>query len=255
MDSKSSIVSLKGVDFTINKKIILKDLSLDLQKGEILSILGASGSGKSTLLKTILGTLRPNCGQIVLFGKDLSKIKSNEKEAIRKNIGMAFQQGALFDFMTVRENILFAIQNMTKLTSEEAEKRTIALLKQVNLPQDVLNQIPSELSGGMKRRVGIVRAVVSDPQLFLLDEPAAGLDPVTSTVVIEMIKKMLVHLKATMVCVTSNVDVAFRFSNEVAILHDGKIIGKGNREELLALNNEWLTKFLTIRTKDYHPAA
>src|SRR5690606_11022221 len=137
----------------------------------------------------------------------------------RKKIGMAFQQGALFDFMTVRENILFAIRNMTNLTEEEAEKRTKDLLGQVNLP-DVLDRIPSELSGGMKRRVGIVRAVATNPELFLFDEPAAGLDPVTTTLVIEMIKKMVANLKATMVCVTSNVEAAFRFSNEVAILHD-----------------------------------
>lgn len=246
MNSEPNIVSLKNVDFSINGKSILRDLNLDLYKGEILSILGSSGSGKSTLLKIILGTIQPNKGQILLFGKNFSKIPQNEKETIRKKIGMAFQQGALFDFMTVRENILFAIRNMTNLTEEEAEKRTKDLLGQVNLP-NVLNQIPSELSGGMKRRVAIVRAVATNPELFLFDEPAAGLDPVTTTLVIEMIKKMVANLKATMVCVTSNVEAAFRFSDEVAILHDGKIIGKGNREQLLALNNEWLTNFLTIR--------
>lgn len=247
MDSESNVVSLKNVSFTINKNVILQDLSLDLKKGEILSILGASGSGKSTLLKIILGTLHPNNGDIFLFGKNLKRIKSKEKEALRKQIGMAFQQGALFDFMTVRENILFAIQNMTTLSLDDAEKRAQALLKQVNLSAEVYDQIPSELSGGMKRRVSIVRAVATDPQLLLLDEPAAGLDPVTSTVVIEMIKRMVTNSKATMVCVTSNVDAAFRFSDEVAILHDGKIIGKGLRNELLELKNEWLTKFLTVR--------
>ncbi len=246
MTATPSIVSLKNVHLAFEQKVILDDLNLDLAKGEILSILGASGSGKSTLLKVILGTVHPLKGDVCLFGKNFAKIKMAEKERIRKTIGMAFQQGALFDFMTVRENILFAIQNMTNMSQEEAEKHIDTLLKQVNLP-DVGDRLPSHLSGGMKRRVGIARAIATNPQLFLFDEPAAGLDPVTTTLIIEMIKKLVAHLKATLICVTSNVDAAFRFSDEVAILHDGKIIGKGIKEELLALKNDWLTEFLTVR--------
>lgn len=246
MTDLPNVVSLKNVSVTFDKKVILDDLNLDLTKGEILSVLGASGSGKSTLLKIILGTLQPEKGHVYLFEKNFATIRQREKERLRKSMGMAFQQGALFDFMTVRENILFAIKNMTKMTEEEAEKHTNTLLAQVNLP-DVGDRIPAELSGGMKRRVGIARAIATNPKLFLFDEPAAGLDPVTTTLVIEMIKKLVSNLKATMICVTSNVDAAFRFSQEVAILHDGKIIGKGVKEELLALKNDWLTKFLTIR--------
>jgi len=246
MTDLPSIVSLKNIDISFGKKVILDDLSLNLVKGEILSILGASGSGKSTLIKVLLGLLPPDRGTVSLFGKNFSRLSLKEKAGIRKTIGISFQQGALFDFLTVGENLMFAIKNMTNLSDEEAKTHTKDLLRQVNLP-DVSECIPAELSGGMRRRVGIARAIATNPQLFLFDEPAAGLDPVTTTLVIEMIKKLVENLNSTMVCVTSNVDAAFRFSSEVAILHNEKIIGKGTREELLALKNDWLTEFLTVR--------
>jgi phospholipid/cholesterol/gamma-HCH transport system ATP-binding protein len=230
----------------VENKPVLKNLNLDLNKGESITILGSGGSGKSTLLKVGIGIIKPQSGRITLFGKDVASLKEQEYRTLLKKIGMAFQQGALFDFMTVRENILFAMENMTSFSKEEQEDRVQSFLKQVNLP-DVADKMPRELSGGMRRRVGIVRAMVTNPEIALLDEPTAGLDPVTTTIVIDMIHRIGRSVNATMVCVTTSVDVAFRFADKVALLKDGNIIGKGTKEELLGLNDEWITNFLTVR--------
>lgn len=230
----------------LENKPVLKNLNLDLNKGESITILGSGGSGKSTLLKVGIGIIKPQSGRITLFGKDVASLKEQEYRTLLKKIGMAFQQGALFDFMTVRENILFAMENMTSFSREEQEDRVHNFLKQVNLP-DVADKMPRELSGGMRRRVGIVRAMVTNPEIALLDEPTAGLDPVTTTIVIDMIHRIGRSVNATMVCVTTSVDVAFRFADKVALLKDGNIIGKGTKEELLSLNDEWITNFLTVR--------
>lgn len=244
----TSIVSLKDVYVSFAKdKPVLHKLNLSLYKGETVSILGLGGCGKSTLLKTILGIVPPLQGQIEIFGQDVFLLKSKEQDNLRKKIGIAFQQGALFDFMTVRENILFAMENMTNFSKNEQESRVKNFLAQVNL-SNVEDKIPSELSGGMRRRVGIVRAMVTNPELALLDEPTAGLDPVTTSIVIEMIHKIGKKINATMVCVTSSVEVAFRFANKVAVLKDGEIIGFGSKNELLNLENEWITHLLTLRS-------
>lgn len=243
----TQIVSLQDVSVSFrNSQPVLEDLNFSLNTGEILSILGPGGCGKSTLLKTILGIVPASKGTIKLYDHDMALLNQNEKANIRKKIGIAFQQGALFDFMTVRENILFAMENMTTFSTEEQESRVKKFLAQVNL-NNVEDKIPSELSGGMRRRVGIIRAMVTNPELALLDEPTAGLDPVTTSVVIEMIHNIGKHINTSMVCVTSSVEVAFRFATKVAILKDGKIIGIGTHDELIQLNNPWITHFLTLR--------
>jgi phospholipid/cholesterol/gamma-HCH transport system ATP-binding protein len=241
------IVCLKDVSISFRDgRLILQNLNLTLNSGESVSILGPGGCGKSTLLKMIVGIIPPSKGTIAVYGQDISHMKDYQKNILRRKVGIAFQQGALFDFMTVRENILFAMENMTSFSLEERERRVKNFLAQVNLP-DVEDKIPSELSGGMRRRVGIVRAMVTNPELALLDEPTAGLDPVTTSIVIDMIHKIGSKVNATMVCVTSSVEVAFRFAKKVAILKDGSIIGMGSHEELLNLNDPWITKFLTLR--------
>ncbi len=243
------IVSLKDVSVSFSEgNPVLKNLSLSLNKGESVSILGPGGCGKSTLLKLILGIVHPHSssGEVEIFQQNIGSLKPLEQENVRRKIGIAFQQGALFDFMNVRENILFAMENMTTFTKEEREKRVKIFLAQVNLP-DVEEKLPSELSGGMRRRVGIVRAMVTNPELALLDEPTAGLDPVTTSIVIDMIHKIGKKINATMVCVTSSVEVAFRFAEKVAILREGRIVGLGTQEELLNLEDPWITHFLTLR--------
>lgn len=247
----SNIVSLRDICHAfLPNKPILQDLNLALDKGEFLTILGPGGSGKSTLLKVILGIIKPQSGTVQVLGKNLGNLETDEKSLLFKKMGMAFQQGALFDFMTVKENILFAMENMTSFSKTEQENKVQQFLDQVLLSH-AADKIPSELSGGMRRRVGFIRALITNPELALLDEPTAGLDPVTTTIVIDMIHSIGKSIGSTMISVTSNIDVAFRFSSQVAILKDGKIIGKGTKEELLNLNDPWITNFLTIRRHNY----
>lgn len=247
----SNIVSLHGIHVSFLKhKPVLQNLKLEIKKGESLTILGPGGSGKSTLLKIILGIIKPQSGSVNVLGKSIHSLKHDESSAFFKKMGMAFQQGALFDFMTVRENILFAMENMTDFTKKEREEKVTSFLDQVLLGH-ASDKTPSELSGGMRRRVGFIRALITNPELALLDEPTAGLDPVTTTLVIDMIHKIVHSIGTTMVSVTSNIDVAFRFAPNVAILKDGNIIGKGTKQELLDLNDPWITKFLTIRKNTF----
>lgn len=246
--SPQEIISLKDICVSfVPENPVLKNLNLSLREGEYLSILGPGGSGKSTLLKVMLGIVKPSEGDIFLFGKQLAKLTQKDRMSYLNKIGMAFQQGALFDFMTVAENIRFAMDNMTTFSKQEKEERIRSFLKQVNLP-DAADKLPQELSGGMRRRVGIVRAMVINPALALLDEPTAGLDPVTTSIVIDMIHRIGRLVGSTLVCVTSSVEVAFRFAPRVAILNEGHIVAIGTYQELLQKNNPWIHNFLTLRS-------
>lgn len=246
------IVKLENISKKFGNNEVLKKIDIALEDGDKLTILGPGGSGKSTLLKTIINVIEPDGGSVQILGKDLSQLPFNERREVLSQVGVAFQQGALFDFMSVRENILFAMDNMTDLSYVEMEERAQKMLESVNLPKAAF-KLPSELSGGMRRRVGIVRALCTHPKLALLDEPTAGLDPVTSTIVIELIHKLAAQTKSSLVCMTSNVEVAFRFAKKVAILRDGYIIGAGTWEELHNLGDEWIQRFLDVR--GFQPSA
>jgi phospholipid/cholesterol/gamma-HCH transport system ATP-binding protein len=247
-----TIVDVANFRKSFDGRAVLAGVDLQVGQGECLAILGPGGCGKSTLLKALLGLVQPDEGCVRLFGLELSTLARQERNELLTRVGMAFQLGALFDFMTVRENILFAMENMTKLSAYEMEERVHRLLASVNLPT-AARKLPSELSGGMRRRVGIVRALATSPELALLDEPTAGLDPVTSAVVIEMIHKIAAEVGSTLVCVTSSVEVAFTFSECVAIMHDGRIVAKGTWEQLHQLHDPWITHFLDVR--GYKPPA
>lgn len=246
MVNNKKIVELKGISKSFGSNQLLKSIDVSLGQGELLSILGPGGSGKSTLLKIIIGIIEPDAGIVKILGESIKDIDFKHKRRLLGRIGVAFQQGALFDFLSVRENILFAMENMTDYSPIKMEERVASMLEAVNLPR-AASKLPSELSGGMRRRVGIVRALCTDPELALLDEPTAGLDPVTSTIVIELIHRLAELSKSSLVCMTSNVEVAFRFSDRVAILKDGVIIGVGTWDELHAINDPWITKFLDVR--------
>ena len=245
-EKEESILRVTNLKKSFDDAELIKGISFQLKQGGRLAILGPGGCGKSTLLKLLLGIVPSDGGSIELMGKDIAKISKKERLSLLSKAGMAFQQGALFDFMTVRENILFAMENMTSFSRTEMEDRVASLLASVYLPS-AGHKLPSELSGGMRRRVGIVRAMSTDPLLALLDEPTAGLDPVTSTVVINMIHRLGEHINSALLCVTSSVEVAFTFSEEVAVMKDGLLIGQGNWEDLHKLGDPWITNFLDTR--------
>jgi phospholipid/cholesterol/gamma-HCH transport system ATP-binding protein len=245
-NQNNEVLKIESLCKSFERVPLICDMSLSLKEGEKLAILGPGGCGKSTLLKIILGIIAPDSGTVEILGENLPSLNRTRKQEVLSQVGMAFQQGALFDFMTVRENILFAMENMTSLPRLEMEERVSRMLAEVYLPA-AARKIPSELSGGMRRRVGIVRALATDPKIALLDEPTAGLDPVTSAVVIDMIHRLGSKIGSTLICVTSSVEVAFTFSPNVALMKDGSILGRGTWDELHNLNNSWITHFLDVR--------
>jgi phospholipid/cholesterol/gamma-HCH transport system ATP-binding protein len=246
MNAHNIVLEAQGIAKSYGNNAVLKNVTFQIHDGERLAILGPGGSGKSTLLKVLLGIVPPDQGQVTILGQNMGSLSRPERQVLLMQLGMAFQQGALFDFMTVRENILFAMENMTSMLPAEMEERTAQMLAAVKLPH-ALHKIPSELSGGMRRRVGIVRALATNPKIALLDEPTAGLDPVTSRTVIEMIHNLATLVGSSLICVTSNVDVAFSFAERVAVLKDGQIAADGNWQSLHSMGDAWLTHFLDVR--------
>ena len=226
---------------------LLNDISFSVDKGERVSLIGPGGSGKSTVLKILLGLVTPDAGEVRLMDTDMVGADDREKQKILRKVGMAFQQGALFDFMTVRENLIFAMENMTDLDSAAMDKRLKELLNGVKLGRTE-NMFPYELSGGMQRRVGIARALCTSPVVAIFDEPTSGLDPVTSTIILNMILALAgTGAETAQMVVTSNVEIGIRFADRLLVLHEGKIVADGPWRELLLTGPEWVRHFLGVR--------
>lgn len=241
------MIRFNNVSKKYGDSVILSNVSFEVKPGERLSLIGPGGCGKTTILKLLLGLERPEKGNAYLFETDMSNAEEAEKQETLCRVGMAFQQGGLFDFMTVRENLFFAMEHMTKDNAEQMEKKFKHLLAGVKLPW-TSSMYPHELSGGMKRRVGIVRALCTDPEIAIFDEPTAGLDPVTSTIILNMIKELAGTNKDTSLLVaTSNVEIAIRFADRLLIVKDGKIEADGNWRELLLSGSDWVRHFLSVR--------
>jgi len=241
------LIRFNNVSKKYGDSVILSNVSFEVKPGERLSLIGPGGCGKTTILKLLLGLERPEKGNAYLFETDMSNAEEAEKQETLCRVGMAFQQGGLFDFMTVRENLFFAMEHMTKDNAEQMEKKFKHLLAGVKLPW-TSSMYPHELSGGMKRRVGIVRALCTDPEIAIFDEPTAGLDPVTSTIILNMIKELAGTNKDTSLLVaTSNVEIAIRFADRLLIVKDGKIEADGNWRELLLSGSDWVRHFLSVR--------
>ena len=195
------MIDIRHVYQTFGNRHILKDVSLSIQDGETMVILGASGSGKSTLLKLIIGLLRPTSGEVLVNGKDMAKLSEQELNEERRHMGMVFQYSALFDSMNVKENVAFGLRMHTKLSEKEIEKVVQEKLKLVGL-EGIEDLMPSSLSGGMKKRVSLARAIAMEPDIILYDEPTAGLDPIRSTDISLLIKNTQKVMHATSVVVT-----------------------------------------------------
>ena len=231
---------------------LLREVSFKVSLGERVSLIGPGGCGKTTLLKILLGLVPPDAGTALLMSQQMQEEAEQEgekrRQQILRRVGMAFQQGGLFDFMTVRENLLFAMSHMTSLSPELMEQRVKDLLAGVRLPHTT-NQFPYELSGGMKRRVGIARALCTDPVIALFDEPTSGLDPVTSTIILNMIQDLAGKSgeQKTLLISTTNVEIAMRFAERMIVLNDGVIMADGLWKDLLLTGPEWVRHFLGMR--------
>jgi phospholipid/cholesterol/gamma-HCH transport system ATP-binding protein len=238
---------MRGVKMTFGGVTLLNDISFEVEAGERVSLVGPGGSGKSTILKILLGLLKPDEGEVRLFDTDMVGSDERARQAVLRRVGMAFQQGALFDFMTVRENLVFAMENMTEMDFAAMDKRLKELLNGVKLGRTE-NMFPFELSGGMQRRVGIARALCTNPTIAIFDEPTSGLDPVTSTIILNMIFALGgASAETAQIVVTSNVEIGIRFADRILVVNDGRIVADGPWRELLMTGPEWVRHFLGVR--------
>ncbi|HSJ24088.1 MAG TPA: ATP-binding cassette domain-containing protein [Longimicrobiales bacterium] len=240
-----SLIELEDVFLTFDKPI-LKGVSLEARKGETLMVAGESGTGKSTILKLILRLLIPDSGRITVLGEDVGALTFPEALELRKQIGMVFQNAALFDSLTVFDNIAYPLRENTDLDDERIIETVREKLDFVDLdPDEVMLQLPSQLSGGMRKRVGVARAIATDPCIVLYDEPTAGLDPLTVGRINELIRKLQRELKVTSILVTHDIRAGFRVADRVNLLRHGEIVFDGSPEEMVAANDSYIKSFLS----------
>jgi len=243
-NKKEPLIKIRNLNKSFGGKVILKDLNLDIYQGEILVILGPSGCGKSVLLKHIIGLLTPDSGEIFYKNRSVFKLNENELNEMRKEFGMLFQGAALFDSLTVGGNISFGLKEHTDFSEEKIDKIVNEKLTMVGLP-GIAHMNPSELSGGMKKRVGLARAIAMEPKVILYDEPTTGLDPVMVTIIDKLTRSMNSKPDVTSILVTHDMVSAFRIADRMAMHFDGKIIETGTVEEFKNSKNKIVKQFIT----------
>ncbi len=239
------MIELKGVSKRFLDHVVLDQVDFTVKRGETVALLGPSGVGKSVLLKHIIGLIRPDSGQVLVDGLSVPNLKRKELAELRTHIGYVFQNGALFDSMDVFENIRLGVTNEEQYRDFMfCSERVRECLRLVNLQPEVAKKMPSELSGGMRKRVGIARAIAGKPTYLLYDEPTSGLDPVNSDVIDTLIERLQQELGVTSVVVTHDVRGSFRVADRIALLWQSKIRAVGTAEEILASNDPAVQQFL-----------
>lgn len=234
------IINLKKY---FNDKKVLDGVNLEIEKGKITVIIGRSGEGKSVLIKHIIGLLKPDSGQILLDDQDISAMTERELNEVRRRFGMLFQGAALFDSMTVGENVAFPLREHTEMPEEDLQKVIREKLRKVGL-KDIENMMPADLSGGMKKRVGLARAIAMDPEIVLFDEPTTGLDPIMADNIATLILDTQRDLKTTYIVITHDISMTYKVADKVAMLHEGKIIEQGDVDYMKTSQNPILRQFL-----------
>jgi phospholipid/cholesterol/gamma-HCH transport system ATP-binding protein len=243
-DRSDDVVVFEDVVKSYGGTKVLDGISFSVRSGEYVSLTGESTSGKTTIFKLIAGLVRPDSGRVSVFGRDMARLGDREKRQLLLNLEMQFQSGALFDSMPVGENLLFVLDEETNLPSGEKKEIIDRLLRGVNL-YSAKEKYPHQLSGGMKKRVAVARALTTTPRLTLFDEPAAGLDPVTSSRIVNLIKELVAEHDMAIIVATTDVHLATRFADRFLLLKDGRIHADGRWTELKEEGDEYTRRFLS----------
>lgn len=237
------MISLRQLTMTFGSKVVLDELDLDVYKGETLAVIGPSGSGKSTVIKVLIGLLAPTSGSVQIEGQETSGFDDDAWDELRCHMGVVFQYSALFDFLSVGENVAFGLRRHFKLPEAEIQHRVAALLEMVGMPA-TQSMMPAELSGGMKKRVGLARALAMQPQVVFYDEPTSGLDPVMTMTISRLIRKTQQTLGVTSVLVTHDMESAYFAADRIAMLYKGKIVQVGTPDEIKRSRNPIVHAFV-----------
>jgi len=237
------MVELQGLHKSFNSHHVLNDMNLSIKKGTTLVVIGRSGCGKSVMLKHIIGVLRPDSGRVFVDGQDIWELKRRDMERLRKRMNMVFQGGALFDSLNVGENVGFELIEEGRVSEAEMRKRVKESLGMVDL-SGVESLMPSELSGGMRKRVALARAICTKPELLLYDEPTTGVDPITADSINELIRSLHDKLKVTSIVVTHDMKSAYKIADRIAMLYQGRIIAEGSPSEIQNTDNPVVRQFI-----------
>ncbi len=242
-------IELKGVTKRFGPKVVLDGIDLGVQPGESLVIIGGSGTGKSVTLKCILGLIHPERGSIKVDGQEVTRLSASAREKVNRKFGMLFQGSALFDSLPVWENVAFALIQGHGVGRDQAKKIALQKLAKVGLTKDVGELSPSELSGGMQKRVGLARAIAADPEIIFFDEPTTGLDPIMADVINELIVKTVKDMGVTTLSITHDMVSARKIADKIAMLYKGKIIWAGRKEDIDKSGNEFVDQFIHGRAE------
>ncbi|MFH1279552.1 MAG: ABC transporter ATP-binding protein [Candidatus Eisenbacteria bacterium] len=243
MSERETIIRLRGVKKAFGDQQVLRGVDLDIYRGESLVVIGPSGCGKSVLLKHLIGLIKPDEGSVLIDGRDLTSMKGESLYEVRKRFGMLFQGSALFDSLTVAENVGLGLVEHTKMSAKGIEERVRERLHMVGL-EGSMEKKPSDLSGGMRKRVGLARAIAMDPEIILYDEPTTGLDPIMADVINVLIRTLQEKLKATSITVTHDMVSASKVGDRIAMLHLGEIIFEGTVGETWDTDNPIVQQFV-----------
>jgi len=245
MMSKSSKISLKNVSKSFGHKHVLSDLSLDIAEGESLVVIGGSGTGKSVMLKCILGLLEPDHGEIYIDGQQVVGLSAAKREAALRKTGMLFQYAALFDSLPVWENVAFGLIQAHGMARNDAKDVAIEKLALVGLDSGMANRNPSSLSMGMQKRVGLARAIATNPEIIFFDEPTTGLDPIMGDVIDNLIRDCTRHLGATTLTISHDMESAQKIADRIALIYKGSVVWVGAADDIDHCGNPYVEQFVT----------
>lgn len=244
------VIDVRDVSTTLGGHSIHRGLSLSVARGEVVALIGGSGTGKSVLLREIIGLLRPQAGRIELFGQSVWDATPAQMNALRRRFGVLFQDGALFSSLSVEDNVATPLFEHTDLPHATCRRLARLKLALAGLPADAAGKRPSELSGGMRKRVALARALALDPELLFLDEPTSGLDPISARAFDSLIRLLADSLGLTVFLVTHDLDTLFSIIDRVIVLSDGRVLGSGTLTELKQIDDPWLRDYFAARAKD-----